>query len=100
MRASAARRRRQSARRAAGLGSQKGDSGTHSVRGASDIAIVLQLASPYAAPPPSTALEQLRELQDSELRLLAHAIGDHLPAELFERVLDLRARQAELVSYL
>ena len=62
---------------------------------------MLPLASSPTAPAPVTPLEQLQALQDSELRLLAHAIGDHhLPAGLSERVLELRARQAELVSYL
>jgi hypothetical protein len=83
----------------AGLGSQKGDSATDSVRVASDTAVVLQLVPSPTDPSPVTPLEQLVALQDAELRLLAHAIGDHLAAELVERVRDLRARQAELLPH-
>jgi hypothetical protein len=62
---------------------------------------VLQLVpSPTTVPSQVTPLEQLVALKDAELRLLAHAIGDHLAAELVERVLDLRARQAELLPHL
>ena len=82
------------------LGHGYGDSATDSVRVASDTAVVLQLVpSPTTVPSPVTPLEQLVALQDAELRLLAHAIGDHLAAELVERVLELRARQAELLPH-
>jgi hypothetical protein len=35
-------------------------------------------------------------LEDRELALLAHGVGDHLPIELAERVLALRAQRAAL----
>jgi hypothetical protein len=35
-------------------------------------------------------------LEARELRLLAHAVGDHLPIELALQVADLRARRVEL----
>jgi hypothetical protein len=58
---------------------------------------MLQLASPsvtLGAPSPSSPLEQLHALADRELALLAHGVGDHLPIELAERVLTLRAQRA------
>lgn len=61
---------------------------------------MLQLLPSPTVSSPVTPIEQLAALQDAELRLLAHAIGDHLPAELAERALELRARQAELVVFL
>ena len=60
---------------------------------------MLQLIPSPTDPSQVTPLEQLVALQDAELRLLAHAIGDHLPPELAERVLELRARQAELLPH-
>jgi hypothetical protein len=38
------------------------------------------------------------ELEARELRLLAHAVGDHLPIELALQVAELRARRAALVA--
>jgi hypothetical protein len=65
------------------------------------IAGVAGLALPPSPMPTLIALspvEQLQVLQDAQLRLLAHATGEHLPCELVERVHDLRARQAELAA--
>jgi hypothetical protein len=59
---------------------------------------MLQLAPPLAslpAPPPITPLEQLDALMNAELALLARAVGEHLPAELADRVLELRSRRAQ-----
>jgi hypothetical protein len=39
-------------------------------------------------------------LEDRELALLAHGVGDHLPIELAERVLALRAQRAALATSL
>jgi hypothetical protein len=39
-------------------------------------------------------------LEDLELALLAHGVGDHLPIELAERVLALRAQRAMLAASL
>jgi hypothetical protein len=39
-------------------------------------------------------------LEDRELALLAHGVGDHLPIELAERVLELRMRRATLAASL
>jgi len=39
-------------------------------------------------------------LEDRELALLAHGVGDHLPIELAERVLALRARRTALAASL
>jgi hypothetical protein len=39
-------------------------------------------------------------LEDRDLALLAHGVGEHLPIELAERVLGLRARRAALVASL
>ncbi len=64
---------------------------------------MLQLAPPPAsafAAPPASALEQLDALANLELALLARAVGEHLPAELADRVLDLRARRAALAQRL
>jgi hypothetical protein len=59
-----------------------------------------RLPSPTPTQMALSPLEELRVLQDAELRLLAHATGEHLPCELVERVYDLRARQAELAARL
>jgi len=45
---------------------------------------------------PPSPLEQMRALQDAELRLLAQATGEHLAPELADRVLELRARRAAI----
>ena len=47
--------------------------------------------APATAAPPS-----LLELLDAESRLLAQAVGEHLPLELALRVNELRARRAAL----
>ena len=49
----------------------------------------------YMTPP---AILDRRELEDEHTRILAHAVGDHLPAELHARVLHLRARRARLLA--
>jgi hypothetical protein len=53
---------------------------------------------PAPAPEPwcATAPVDPSELEASELRLLAHAVGDHLPVELADQVAQLRARRAAL----
>ncbi len=65
---------------------------------------MLQLAPPPAslqAPLPHTsALDQLDTLANAELALLARALGEHLPCELVDRVLKLRARRATLAQRL
>jgi hypothetical protein len=52
------------------------------------------------APPPepwyAAALVDASELEARELRLLARAVGDHLPVELADQVARLRARRAAL----
>jgi hypothetical protein len=40
---------------------------------------------PWYATAPSSALERRRELEDERSRLLALAVGDHLPIELAQR---------------
>jgi hypothetical protein len=52
-----------------------------------------------ASPAPSPR-EQVLLLEDRELALLAHGVGDHLPIELAERVLAVRAQRAALVASL
>jgi hypothetical protein len=63
---------------------------------------MLQLAPPPASLPasPSSALEQLDALVNAELALLARAVGEHLPVELADRVLAVRARRAALEAQL
>jgi hypothetical protein len=64
---------------------------------------MLRLASPLGsspASPPSSLRAQILVLGDRELALLAHGVGDHLPVELAERVLALRAERAALESCL
>jgi hypothetical protein len=58
--------------------------------------LVPPLSSSPASPPPFSSREQLLALADRELALLAHGVGDHLPIELVERVLALRAERAAL----
>lgn len=61
------------------------------------------LGAPQAIVSPSVALGQVPDrvaaaaaLEARELRLLACAVGDHLPVELAETVVDLRARRRAL----
>jgi hypothetical protein len=44
--------------------------------------------------------EELLVLEDRELALLAYGVGDHLPVELAERVLELRTQRATLAASL
>ncbi len=48
------------------------------------------------APATGAAPSSLLELLDAESRLLARAVGEHLPLELALRVNELRARRAAL----
>jgi hypothetical protein len=61
-------------------------------------------ARPAARRPPGpaavTPLGQLDALVNPELALLARAVGEHLPVELAERVLAVRARRAALEAAL
>ena len=64
---------------------------------------MLQLAPPPAtlqAPPTASPLEQLDALANAELALLARAVGESLPCELVDRVLELRARRVALAQRL
>ena len=54
--------------------------------------LVLVEAQPWYATAPSSALERRRELEDQRSRLLALAVGDHLPIELAQRAADLTAQ--------
>lgn len=47
---------------------------------------------PWYATVPTTALERRTELEDERSRLLALAVGDHLPIELAQRAADLTAQ--------
>ncbi|HEV7804948.1 MAG TPA: hypothetical protein VGO80_03960 [Solirubrobacteraceae bacterium] len=47
---------------------------------------------PWYASTPTSALERRRELEDRRSRLLALAVGDHLPVELALRAADLTAQ--------
>lgn len=47
---------------------------------------------PWYAIAPMSALERRRELEDECSRLLALAVGDHLPVELAQRAADLTAQ--------
>ena len=47
---------------------------------------------PWYAIAPLSALERRRELEDERSRLLALAVGDHLPVELAQRAADLTAQ--------
>jgi hypothetical protein len=53
---------------------------------------VLVEAQPWYATVPSSALERRRELEDQRSRLLALAVGDHLPIELAQRAAALTAQ--------
>jgi hypothetical protein len=54
--------------------------------------LVLVEASPWYASAPMSALERRIELQDERSRLLALAVGDHLPIELAQRAAELTAQ--------
>ena len=54
--------------------------------------LVLVEAQPWYATTPSSPLERRRELEDERSRLLALAVGDHLPIELARRAADLTAQ--------
>jgi hypothetical protein len=53
--------------------------------------LVLVEPQPWYAIAPTSALEHRRELEDECSRLLALAVGDHLPVELAIRAADLTA---------
>lgn len=54
--------------------------------------LVLVEPQPWYAIAPMSALERQRELEDERSRLLALAVGDHLPVELAQRAADLTAQ--------
>ena len=54
--------------------------------------LVLVEPQPWYAIAPISALERRRELEDERSRLLALAVGDHLPIELAQRAADLTAQ--------
>ena len=54
--------------------------------------LVLVEPQPWYAIAPISALERKRELEDERSRLLALAVGDHLPIELAQRAADLTAQ--------
>jgi hypothetical protein len=45
----------------------------------------------FATPPATSPRERRRELEDEHSRLLAHAVGDHLPFELAQRAAEIAA---------
>ena len=47
--------------------------------------------APWYAAAPTSQLERRHELEEERLRLLALAVGDHLPIELAQRAADLTA---------
>ena len=53
--------------------------------------LVLVEPAPWYATAPTSADERRRELEDEHLRLLAQAVGDHLPHELALRAAELAA---------
>ena len=53
--------------------------------------LVLIEPAPWYTIAPTSALERRRELEDERSRLLALAVGDHLPIELAQRAADLTA---------
>jgi hypothetical protein len=61
---------------------------------------MLGLGPPSSASPSPSPREQVLLLEDRELALLAHGVGEHLPSELAERVLALRAQRAALAASL
>jgi hypothetical protein len=54
--------------------------------------LVLIEPQPWYAIAPVSALERRRELEDQRSRLLALAVGDHLPVELAQHAADLTAQ--------
>ena len=54
--------------------------------------LVLVEPQPWYATAPNSALERRRELEDERSRLLALAVGDHLPIELAQRAAELTAQ--------
>ena len=54
--------------------------------------LVLVEPQPWYAIAPISALERKSELEDERSRLLALAVGDHLPIELAQRAADLTAQ--------
>ena len=54
--------------------------------------LVLVEPAPWYATAPTSADERRRELEDEHLRLLAQAVGDHLPHELALRAAELAAK--------
>jgi hypothetical protein len=64
--------------------------------------VILKFDRPPAsfACAPASPREEALYLEDRELALLAHGVGDHLPIELVERVLALRAQRAALTASL
>jgi hypothetical protein len=70
---------------------------------AATIEAVLRLVPPPGsapASPPRSPREQLLILEDRKLALLARGVGDHLPIELVERMLALRAERVALEASL
>jgi hypothetical protein len=64
----------------------------HSTSTSGRLRLVLVEAQPWYATRPTTALERRRDLEDERSRLLALAVGDHLPIELAQRAADLTAQ--------
>lgn len=54
--------------------------------------LVLVEPQPWYAAAPTSALERRHELEDERSRLLALAVGDHLPVELAIRAADITAQ--------
>jgi hypothetical protein len=78
------------------------DGGRGAVRAARDHGSFSSSADPPAssASPQRSPHEEVLLLEDLELALLAHGVGDHVPIELAERVLALRAQRAMLAASL
>lgn len=53
--------------------------------------LALVESQPWYASAPGSALERRHKLEDERSRLLALAVGDHLPVELAQRAADLTA---------
>jgi hypothetical protein len=54
--------------------------------------LVLVEPQPWYATAPTSPLERRHEIEDERSRLLALAVGDHLPIELAKRAADLTAQ--------
>ena len=54
--------------------------------------LVLVEVQPWYATAPSSPLERRHQLEDERSRLLALAVGDHLPIELARRAAELTAQ--------